>query len=157
MLKTEFISKIKSWRVELDKHTFYLQQMKGSRQISIAITATQNARMWLGQVLNVLDEPNPYPDSKDATNNKIAPTTDVFTTKDDTPFVNMDGIKQAKVMRQRLTSLYEEMEHLEAKGILSRQLNDKGMLCISKSWAYIVEANMWLGMELGRIRDEEKN
>jgi hypothetical protein len=47
-----------------------------SRERSIAIIKLQEAVMWLGMDLKRLNEPNPYPNSKDPSNTKIEPTAD---------------------------------------------------------------------------------
>lgn len=57
-----------------------IQQVKylpSSRERSLAITKLQEAVMWLGMDLKRLNEPNPYPSSKDPdTGTKIEPTAD---------------------------------------------------------------------------------
>ena len=47
-----------------------------SRERSLAITKLQEAVMWLGMDLKRLNEPNPYPNSKDPSNTTIEPTAD---------------------------------------------------------------------------------
>lgn len=69
---------IKLYRVNLDKQFTIMQNLQGSREISIAITSAQNAKMWLGMALNKLGAENPYPDSKNAANTKIEPTADTW-------------------------------------------------------------------------------
>lgn len=56
-----------------------IQQVKAlppSRERALAITKLQEGVMWLGMDLKRLNEPNPYPNSKDPTNTKIEPTAD---------------------------------------------------------------------------------
>lgn len=156
MQEHQIVKTVKRIRVELDKYFTVMGKMEKSREISIAITSTQNAKMWLGQVLKTLDQPNPYPDSKDATNSKIAPTADVYDGDVDTVLNGLNHIQQVKVMRQRLTASYEEMERIERESKLSEKLTKIGFHSLAKSWEYIVEANMWLGMELGRINNKTK-
>lgn len=56
-----------------------LQKLKGlppSRERALAVTKLQEAVMWLGMDLKRLNEPNPYPNSKDPSNDKIDATAD---------------------------------------------------------------------------------
>ena len=66
----------KQLRVDLDKQLQILKGLPGSRERSLAITKLQEGIMWLGMDLKRLNEPNPYPDSYDPSNAKIAPTAD---------------------------------------------------------------------------------
>ncbi len=66
----------KELRVSLDKELQKLKSLKGSRERSLAITNLQQSIMWLGMDLKRLNEPNPYPDSFNPENTKIAPTAD---------------------------------------------------------------------------------
>jgi len=74
------VQKIKGLRMDIDA---VLQRVKGvadehpSREKSLAITKLQEGIMWLGMDLKRLNEPNPYPSSKDpSTGDKIEPTAD---------------------------------------------------------------------------------
>jgi hypothetical protein len=152
---------IKQIRVQLDKHFTTLQEMKPSREISIAITSTQNGKMWLGQVLKGLGADNPYPQSKNVLNTEIAPTSDVYEGDVRKVLEGVGHLQQVKLMRKRLTECYEELQSVkyELKKPSFNSENDNVVsikLALNKSWEYIVEANMWLGMELGRIKREGK-
>ena len=69
----------KKLRVNLDNELQTLKELPRSRERSLAITKLQEAIMWLGMDLKRLNEPNPYPDSYDPSNTKIAPTADGMT------------------------------------------------------------------------------
>ena len=68
----------KSLRQEIDQRIQVLKNTpRQSRERSLAITKLQEAVMWLGMDLKALNEPNPYPNSKDpSTGNVIDPTAD---------------------------------------------------------------------------------
>jgi len=66
----------KTARVDIDKQIQVVKSMAPSRERSICITKLQEAVMWLGMDLKRLNEPNPYPNSKDPSNAKIEPTAD---------------------------------------------------------------------------------
>ena len=74
------VTKIKTLRKNIDA---VLQEVKEvaqehpSREKSLTITKLQEGIMWLGMDLKRLNEPNPYPSSKDpSTGDKIEPTAD---------------------------------------------------------------------------------
>lgn len=67
----------KKLRKEIDDKIQEVKNLPPSRERSIAITKLQEAVMWLGMDLKRLNEPNPYPSSKDpSTGVKIEPTAD---------------------------------------------------------------------------------
>ena len=72
------ITETKQLRKDIDDN---IQRLKNSertsRERSISITKLQEAVMWLGMDLKAMNEPNPYPSSKDpSTGDKIEPTAD---------------------------------------------------------------------------------
>ena len=67
----------KTLRQNLDAELQTLKSLSSSRERSLAITKLQECIMWLGMDLKRLNEPNPYPSSKDpSTGDKIEPTAD---------------------------------------------------------------------------------
>ena len=70
------VKRDKQLRVNLDNNLQRLKSLIGSRERSLSITKLQEAIMWLGMDLKRLSESNPYPDSYDPKNDKIAPTAD---------------------------------------------------------------------------------
>lgn len=70
------IIKNKELRRDIDEQIQKVKSLPASRERSLSITKLQEAVMWLGMDLKRLNEPNPYPDSKDPSNTKIQPTAD---------------------------------------------------------------------------------
>ena len=67
----------KDMRKQTDEILQMVKKAPESRERSIAIIKLQEAIMWLGMDLKRLNEPNPYPSSKDpSTGSKIEPTAD---------------------------------------------------------------------------------
>lgn len=67
----------KTLRKETDQIIQKIKELPPSRERSLAITKLQEGVMWLGMDLKRLNEPNPYPSSKDpSTGDKIEPTAD---------------------------------------------------------------------------------
>lgn len=68
---------IKQLRKDVDNIIQRVRDLDSCRETSIAITKLQEAVMWLGMDLKRLNEPNPYPSSKDpSTGTTIEPTAD---------------------------------------------------------------------------------
>ena len=66
----------KELRVAIDAQIQKVKQLPCSRERFITVSKLQEAVMWLGMDLKRLNEPNPYPNSKDPSNTKIEPTAD---------------------------------------------------------------------------------
>jgi hypothetical protein len=66
----------KSLRRDIDDKIQAVKALPQSRERSLAITKLQEAVMWLGMDLKRLNEPNPYPNSKDPSNTVIDKTAD---------------------------------------------------------------------------------
>ena len=68
---------IKQLRKDIDEIIQRVRGLEPCRESSLAITKLQEGIMWLGMDLKRLNEPNPYPSSKDpSTGIKIEPTAD---------------------------------------------------------------------------------
>lgn len=71
------IPAIKQLRKDIDSIIDRVRQLSPCRETSISITKLQESVMWLGMDLKRLNEPNPYPNSKDPnTGTIIDPTAD---------------------------------------------------------------------------------
>ena len=67
----------KQLRKDIDEQIQKIKDLPSSRERSLAITKLQEGVMWLGMDLKRLNEPNPYPSSKDpSTGGVIEPTSD---------------------------------------------------------------------------------
>lgn len=67
----------KDMRKQIDEILQMVKAAPSSRERSLSIIKLQEAIMWLGMDLKRLNEPNPYPSSKDpSTGSKIEPTAD---------------------------------------------------------------------------------
>lgn len=71
------IPAIKQLRKDIDSIIDRVRELSPCRETSISITKLQESIMWLGMDLKRLNEPNPYPNSKDPnTGTVIDPTAD---------------------------------------------------------------------------------
>lgn len=74
------VTENKRLRKEIDEKIQEVKALPTSRERSLCITKLQEAVMWLGMDLKRLNQPDPYPSSKDpSTGNTIEPTADNLT------------------------------------------------------------------------------
>lgn len=73
---TKEVSAIKQCRKDIDEIIQKVRELDSCRETSLAITKLQEAVMWLGMDLKRLNEPNPYPESKNPESMRIEPTAD---------------------------------------------------------------------------------
>ena len=73
---TKEVPAIKQCRKDIDEIIQKVRELDSCRETSLVITKLQEAVMWLGMDLKRLNEPNPYPESKDPTSMRIDPTAD---------------------------------------------------------------------------------
>lgn len=73
---TKEVPAIKQCRKDIDEIIQRVRGLDSCRETSIVITKLQEAVMWLGMDLKRLNEPNPYPESKNPESMRIEPTAD---------------------------------------------------------------------------------
>lgn len=73
---TKEVPAIKQCRKDIDEIIQRVRELDSCRETSLVITKLQEAVMWLGMDLKRLNQPNPYPESKDPTSMRIEPTAD---------------------------------------------------------------------------------
>lgn len=73
---TKEVPAIKQCRKDIDEIIQKVRELESCRETSLVITKLQEAVMWLGMDLKRLNEPNPYPESKNPTSMRIEPTAD---------------------------------------------------------------------------------
>ena len=73
---TTEVPAIKQLRKDTDDIIQRVRELEPCRETSLVITKLQEAVMWLGMDLKRLNQPNPYPESKDPNSMKIEPTAD---------------------------------------------------------------------------------
>lgn len=67
---------IKQCRKDIDEIIQNVRDLDSCNETNLAIIKLQEAVMWLGMDLKRLNQPNPYPESKDPNSMKIEPTAD---------------------------------------------------------------------------------
>ncbi len=148
----DHIVEIKKLRVDIDGIFTLCRKLVPSREISLAITSLELSKMWLGKTLKVFGSTNPYPESKNPSNEKIEPTADASYTgySERLTEVGIDWNELSHI--QKVKWLRAEIEKIECElFILNVNLSNRS---IDISYDKCIEAGMWLGMELGRINNE---
>jgi len=137
------LEKIKALRIMLDMIYRIIRLLPGTREINLAATSVQLAKMWAGRTLKDLGEQTPYPQSENPKNEQIEIEADTVDVVNEYP---QDWTRTAKI--KQLRKELGELEDTISKDTMDyKSLNN----CIKS----IAEARMWLGQELGRIRDQE--
>ena len=67
---------IKQLRQDIDDVIQRVRTLESCRETSLVITKLQEAVMWLGMELKRLNQPDPYPESKNPNSMRIEPTAD---------------------------------------------------------------------------------
>ena len=140
-----------------------IKTIQGSRETSLVVTKLQEAQMWAGEYLKASGEgENPYA-KKDGKRKTIEDIEPLFDATSDTlakgileegQIATIDMVrtileKRAKdVLQNSMTKAFDLDMEYEKKIQIS--------VCLNKIHTSMMEAKMWLGMELGRIRDTVK-
>jgi len=75
--RTEYVPRVKEFRQLGDELIQSVKELQPSKEVELSIIKFQEGVMWLGMELKRINEPNPYPNSKDAsTGNVIDKTAD---------------------------------------------------------------------------------
>lgn len=73
---TKEVPAIKQLRKDIDDIIQRTKDLDNCKETEIVVTKLQEAVMWLGMDLKRLNQPNPYPESKNPNSMRIEPTAD---------------------------------------------------------------------------------
>lgn len=141
-------------RLEIDTCINSVKLLTSSREVSLAFTNLQRAKMWLGQVLAMSGDTNPYPESSNPSNLTIEPQAEHTerTFSDARVGFNTDWgqTEKVKFFRSEIQLIIDEVDYI-------------GNIVPSSTYTFrwqstlaLMEAKMWFGAELNRIRESEK-
>lgn len=143
-LKSPSPEKVKQVRMFVDNLIIQSKEIKPSRETSLAYTNMQRGFMWLGKVLQGLDQPNPYPESTNIHSPKIEERTDQAKDSpilfEGCPFIDGDQTASIKWFRNQLDSVINQIDF----GYCNRAADN--------AEDAFAEAKMWYGQELNNIR-----
>jgi hypothetical protein len=123
---------------------------KGSNEIDLAYNEVRLGFSWLGDILKVLNAPNPYPESRNAGSKKIEKIVD-FAEKASVALKGGITTVNLKALRAGFASLFIEFNSL--KDMLPG--NKAYQNSLQEAWVHFRNADMWLGWELGNIKKKE--
>jgi len=149
--------KIKKLRIEID----YISKLLAcvvAFSFSVRSKVTDNltlSKMWLGKVLGELKSKNPYPESMNPANNIIEPEADCY--NGPISMGNLSVVAGLKLLRREIEKLSSEFDsNLEVYNQTGQlPYNIPYVVFANESKMRLIEAKMWLGIELGEIRDQE--
>lgn len=136
----------KELRLEIDTiiNALSFGAITSSREVSLALTNAQRAKMWLGKVLEAEGRENPYPQGKNPDSPVIEPQAEH--TNDTLAFApDWDQTAKVKYVRKAMDPIIDVM------GNRREESTDNEVAAWAMAWTAIVESQMWLGMELNRI------
>lgn len=153
----------KNLRKELMIVVNTVDKLQGSRELSLVKTQSQRAMMWCGNYLKYSGEgANPYAGNDGKRKNKedIKPMFDATESTLHENVLSEGQIFVVDQLRQILAKKLDEVitvsseHHLKMSVSREFESNDISINdCLSNIRNGIAEARMWLGMELGRLRD----
>lgn len=128
---------------------FFGAKPTAGAEVTLALRATQLAKMWLGRALAELRTPSPYPESFNAKSAVIEKTADEGYVIDLEAIEVTDEVAAIKHLR----SVLKDMEKAIHNDI--QIFTDKNIYQLAVQTAYVNCSNgtMWLGMALGAIRE----
>lgn len=151
-MKVKAENRIREIRVELD--LLIKSRLDYSAEVTLSHRSLQLAKMWLGKVLQELGTPNPYPESTNVSNEEIA---DEAETTEKTLYPEWERIDASRITKvKHLRGIIEEIE-FRYNELFSVNLRGNYGFFLSNSITALSESKMWLGQELGRIKDNQDN
>lgn len=139
-----------------------IKKLEGSRELSLSNTNVQTAMMWTGTYMKFSKlGDNPYA-KHDGNRKTVADIEPMFDATNDTFTKDILDKGAIYTIDQMRTYLGEQIEAIIAFTIsedsnydveLTKSEEVQADLCVLWIHKHLTEARMWLGMELGRIRD----
>lgn len=139
-----------------DLKTLASLTIHNSRHSSLAVTATEEAMMFVGNTLKELGSDNPYPDSMNPNSPKIEkfyehPGCSPLNVPAD--WKEMDNTSRIKWIRQTLQSISDNLKQIAIDS--QNHIDDFACLMLTQAIICTTRAKNWNGMVLGDIRDNQ--
>lgn len=153
--KSDGSKMIKDFRMSLDGILNSFVFLNSSREVSLAVTSLQRGFSWLGEALKESGSQSPYVESENANSDKIEPQADKNGNNFATLFDVIDATQTARVkyLRSHLSAYIIDFKEWKTKSPANTiDFNE----CLNDSLKAVKEAKIWLGWELGRIRDAKE-
>jgi hypothetical protein len=156
MVQENAPSNIKEFRLETDCLINSTRYLRTSREISLAHTNLQRAKMWLGKALGETGTPTPYPNSENPKNDTIEPQADHAENSLITRWQVIEDTHTARVKDFRFVC-QTYVDHFKSYVANNESAGKYYDLYLQQSLLAMEEAKMWFGWELDRIRIIKEN
>lgn len=138
-------------RLDIDTCINSIKLITPSREVSLAHTNLQRAKMWLGECLRVAGEANPYPKANDASSPVIEKQAEHTEKTFEDGFKDLvDQTAKVKFFRFAIQGIIDEMNF---KVGATDSFSD---MFFRQAYLALIESRMWFGNELNRIMESEK-
>lgn len=152
------VPSITNFRRSLDLYINSIPFIRPSREVSLAHTSLQRAFMWLGKAQGATGSESPYKESFNHKSSSIEPTADHSPSSLMNALWDMEeyGTHTARVKSLR-SLIAEHVKNFKAWVKSSESAGPDYDDFLKQSWLSVLEASMWLGWELARIKKEQDN
>jgi hypothetical protein len=153
------MEKIKQLRLEIDKYINSVSLLQTSREVSLAFTNLQRAKMWLGRCLTALGDTTPYTQADNSKNDVIEnqaehTSNDLAEEFSSALSNNVSGYRQTTLVKEFRSIIQKTLDNftIQIKGDETEANLDELNVYLQQSKLALEEAKMWLGLELDAIR-----
>lgn len=148
---------ITNFRLTLDLYINSTVYLRPSREVSLAHTYLQRAFMWLGKAQGAAGSESPYKESFNHKTPTIEPTADHGPSSLMNALWDMEGYETHTARVKSLRSLIaEHVKNFKSWVKTSESAGPDYDEFLKQSWLSVIEASMWLGWELARIKKEQE-
>lgn len=149
------ITNVKLMRLSISEKLVMVNQLEGSRAVSLAYTRLEEAFMFLGKILGALGDGYPYPgdDDKEKVNKKISDSCD----PDSVVMPEGSPIKKVKDIRGGVQVMISSrvwnylLDRFSVPGQPFVRYSNISWTIVNQSLMHLMAAKMWLGMELNNL------
>lgn len=145
------VQEIKIYRAKLDALIQLADELPSTSEINTVVTRLNESKMELGRVLQELGSTSPYRHSKNPSNELLIDLSE----PDGMPAydsVSVSMVRKIKAFRHRIDSMEHDLKNLHYNNVHNNIWVEEHFKDAIK---YLIQAGMWLGMELARIKKEQ--
>ena len=131
------------FRLRVDALSQKVFVLAGTRETKLAYTKLQSAKMWMGKALGEWGSENPYtPGQPIPPQDKAEKITHAAGTR----------LEKITVLREEAQNLIDDLQRF----VVPQEISARGLVYFEQGILHLIEAKMWLGMEVPNIAAEEK-
>lgn len=148
---------IPTFRATIDMFINSFPYLMPSREVSLAHTHCQRAFMWLGKAQGETGSESPYKESFNPQSKTIEPTADHKDISLMDALWDITEPTQTARIKSFRSIISEHVKNFKTWVKTSESCGSEYDLYLTQSKLAILEANMWLGWELARIKKQQDN